>query len=55
MFNLLKEKFLRIKPEDTKEDREVLARLNERNLEAAVKAQENLMSLLSLTLDRTGK
>jgi hypothetical protein len=46
--------FRRIKPDDTKEDREVLARLNERNDQAASKAQINLTSLLITTLERTG-
>lgn len=47
--------FRRIKPTDNQEDREVLARLNDKNDQAASKAQINLTSLLIRTLERTGE
>ena len=47
--------FRRIKPGDNQEDRDVLARLNEKNDQAASKAQINLTSLLIRTLERTGE
>lgn len=47
--------FRRIKPTDNQEDRKVLARLNDKNDQAASKAQINLTSLLIRTLERTGE